>query len=452
MRITNDLKCGHPSTRLLYITPEFCTTAHFKKVLTTIHQQGQLTRVAVDEAHCISEWGHDFRPAYKELSWLKRTLTLPDVPIIALTATATPRVREDIIKSLVLRPLISYTQTLPESRNGVQTFTRGPRFTKFFTTATARPNIHYEVRYFSESSPVHPSGDDLFPSLLSFLSGIFTRRSIMLQHLFQSGTPLSVADLAPIAGIIYVPRRTTTETVASKLEASGVTAAAYHAGLDPDLRVQLQEHFLHPPTPTLETAKTMPGSFNIIVATTAFGMGIDAPSVRFVIHHGVPRGLESFVQESGRAGRDGKAAASLVLYTREEKDRVRYLVAQDMAKEKSSQKAFNHPSSSSSSGCSNTRRAQAGSKMASLYKAIEYCETTDSCRHRFISAYFGDLEDPICDYACDFCKEGGSALKKRKDKGLATEEAAMEFSQRERQTQVQESDPYDYFEVSTQYR
>src|SRR5271163_1439214 len=158
-RIISDLKCGHPETRLLYVTPELCAMDHFRKLLNTIHSQGQLIRVAIDEAHCISEWGHDFRPAYKELSWLKTTLILPSVPIIALTATATPRVRNDIITCLRLAPPIPYSQ-IPESSS----ITVQPR-TLFFSTTTARPNIHYEIRDFSEPSTRPPSGDDLFHHL-----------------------------------------------------------------------------------------------------------------------------------------------------------------------------------------------------------------------------------------------------------------------------------------------
>jgi RecQ family ATP-dependent DNA helicase len=427
-RIVSDLKCGHPETRLLYVTPELCAMDHFRKLLNTIHTQGQLIRVAVDEAHCVSEWGHDFRPAYKELSWLKRTLILPSVPIIALTATATPRVRNDIVKCLGLNPLISPTQDVG---------TPG-KTTRFFSTTTARPNIHYEVRYFSESSPKDDSGDDLFANLVVWLTSISTRRAHLLASMYssqlQSPNP---SDLAPIGGIIYVPLRAVAENVASRLSSSCVTAAAYHAGLEPNTRAWVQTTFLHPPVPSLEGACTLAGSFNIIVATTAFGMGIDAPGVRFVVHYGMPRGLEAFVQESGRAGRDGKAASSIVLYTREERDRVRFRVAQDMAKELNKK---------AGGRCSPAERAmaeaQARSKVESLEKAIEYCEETSHCRHEIISSYFGDGEMPVCDFACDFCKEGAVALEKRKERGLATDEAAMEFTQRETSQAV---DDYDYW-------
>ncbi|KAF7508249.1 hypothetical protein GJ744_009394 [Endocarpon pusillum] len=421
-RIETDLKCGHPYTRLIYVTPELCATQNFRKLLTTIHQQGQLTRIAIDEAHCISEWGHDFRPAYKELRWFKQTLILPSVPVIALTATATPRVREDILTSLGLDPRSS-------SEGGT---------TKFFSTTTARPNLHYEVRYFSESSPHHSSGDDLFPNLLNWLTSISSRRSTRLHYLHQhSPDNITSTDLTPISGIIYVPFRSTTESLSARLTSNNITASAYHAGLDPTTRQTVQEAFIRPhQPPDLQTAQTVAGSFNIIVATTAFGMGIDAPSVRFVVHYGVPRGFEAFVQESGRAGRDGKAASCVVFYTREERDRVLYRVSLDVNRELN--KRGNRNNQGGEGG--GVGKAQAEARMKSLQKAIEYCECTSRCRHELISEYFaagatgtGGLEgETKCDFACDYCKEGRQKLRKRMERGLADEEAAFEFSQRER--------------------
>jgi RecQ family ATP-dependent DNA helicase len=427
-RIEADLKCGHPYTRLLYVTPELCSTTNFRKILELVHRQGQLTRIAVDEAHCISEWGHDFRPAYKELSWLKTTLILPSVPIIALTATATPRVRNDIITCLRLAPPIPYLQ-IPESRST----TVQPR-TLFFSTTTARPNIHYEIRHFSESSPRHPSGDDLFHDLLSWLTNISSRRATLLTNLATThpSQPIPPAILAPITGIIYGPLRSTADSLAARLTKSSITATSFHAGLDPTVRESIQRTFITPPMPNLTTAVTLRGSFNIICATTAFGMGIDMPTVRFVAHYGLPRGLESFVQESGRAGRDGKAAASVVFYTREERDRVLFRVKADVQKEMNKKMKESVHTSAAGGMPSANFKAQAESKLASLRGAIDYCEATDKCRHRIIADYFGDGEKPVCEFACDFCKEGGAALKRRKERGLADEESVWKFSQRER--------------------
>lgn len=512
LRIETDLKCGHPYTRLLYVTPELCATAALRKLLLTIHRQGQLTRIAVDEAHCVSEWGHDFRPAYKELGWFKATLNLPSVPIIALTATATRRVRDDIIACLGLNPLVPATQH-PRAPSG----SPANRRTLFFSTTTARPNIHYEVQYFSESSPRHASGDDMLAHLIAWLRSISSRRTTLLRSLSTPSADdphpqLRPEDLAPITGIIYTPMRATADRLSQRLTAAHITATSYHAGLEPHVRLGIQTTFTCPAVPSLADAlgsQALRHSFNIICATTAFGMGIDAPHVRFVVHYGLPRGLESFVQESGRAGRDGKAAASVVLYTREERDRVVFRVNQDVEREMAKRRKAaggagaagaghlvtgtrdHHPgfvrggavgdvaAAAAAHGLpDSSAHAQAQSKLDSLTKAIEYCESTRACRHALISEYFGDEEGdknpfathaegggvdgrrgPECDFACDFCKEGPDALRKRKDKGLATDEAAMLYTQQTQQQcqgfdrgeggdeyeYVPDGDPYDYW-------
>ena len=400
-RITNDLKCGHPYTRLLYVTPELCATEHFRRTLLTIHQQGQLTRVAIDEGHCISEWGHDFRTSYKELSWLKKALILPSVPITVLTATATPRVRDDILNCLGLEPPNSQAE---------------PSKTKFFFTSTARPNLHYEVRYFNEARPTSPDGDDLFKALETWLQGIAQRRSMRLRALHAHTESV---DLRPISGIIYVGTRNLANSLSKELRDRGIRAEAYHAGLDPSERDQIQTEFIEPrQAGNLEDGiKT---AFNVIVATTAFGMGIDAPHVRFVLHFGLPRGFEAFVQESGRAGRDGKAAASVIFYTREESQRVLWRINCDIAKEASRQ-----------SKQSKAANAQGQARMESFKQVVEFCETTGRCRHRLISQYFGDAVEPACDHACDHCKEGPVQLRRRMEKGLSGYEEAFSFTQRE---------------------
>lgn len=397
VRIETDLLCGHPETKMLYVTPELCATDHFRKLILKIHRQGQLARVAVDEAHCISEWGHDFRPTYKELSWLKTTLNCPSVPMVAVTATATPQVRADIFRYL----------KLDETK------------TKSFSTSTARPNIHYEVQYFSESSPMNHE-DDIFPYLMSRLRFMHQRRATRLRYLRQTDAN---ASMGPITGIIYVPLRATADSLANKLAAVGVRAEAYHAGLEAEVRTKVQTSFLRLATTTPpfipDEDDAIKSSFNIICATTAFGMGIDVPTTRFVIHYGLPRGMEAFTQESGRAGRDNKAASSLILYTREEKDRCEFRARNDANREKN--------------------KIKAESRMQSLKSIIDFCENTDVCRHKLVAGYFGGNSGTVeCYFACDVCKEGPEKLRRRKEKGLATEEEAFCFTQRESITN------YDY--------
>ncbi|KIX10637.1 uncharacterized protein Z518_01721 [Rhinocladiella mackenziei CBS 650.93] len=390
-RIEDDLLCGHPETKLLYVTPELCATKRFQNLILLVHRQGQLVRVAIDEAHCISEWGHDFRPTYKELVWLKKTLNCPSVPVMAVTATATPQVRGDIFKFL----------GLDETK------------TKCFSTPTARPNIHYEVQYFSRSNPENGE-DDIFPYLISRLGFMHQRRLMLLQYLSQQD---SSPVVAPISGIIYVTRRTEADELASKLTVAGVRAQSYHAGLDTTKREKIQMTFVRyaigdPRLLQADNDRSLTASFNIICATTAFGMGIDVPTIRFVIHYGLPRGMESFTQESGRAGRDNKAASSIILYTREDKERCEFHVKRDAAKEKN--------------------KTKTESRMQSLKSVIEFCENTDICRHKIVSRYFGGNDGTAeCFYACDVCKEGTAKLKRRKEKGLVTEEQAFKFTQRE---------------------
>ncbi|KAL1968838.1 hypothetical protein VTN77DRAFT_1199 [Rasamsonia byssochlamydoides] len=421
--ILEDLLSGHPKTRLLYVTPEFCETNFFRRHLLTIHAQGELNRIAIDEAHCISEWGHDFRPAYKELSWFKKTLK--SVKITALTATATPRVRLDIINLLGLDP-----KTL-----------------KTFNTPSARPNIHYEVKYLTDfACDPTVAADFQIQDILSWLKSIQSRREARLKN---SGSDLS--KLPPISGIIYVPLRSVAESVARALSSSGnnIFAVAYHAGLSNSDRNRIQSMWTSK-TPFPVGDNQVTPSFSIIVATSAFGMGIDNPHVRFVIHWTPPRSFEGFVQESGRAGRDGRAAVSVVYYNLQERDRVLERVQRDdVPDNKSRRRAPQSPAAKE-------RSKQA--RLESFQKVIKYCETTTRCRHEIIKEFSGDLDLEMmgstqeslgdsktgdsktaddassgfrsspCDFACDFCKEGAEVLTKRKEEMIKADENTEKYA------------------------
>lgn len=415
-KILDDILSGHPRTRLLYVTPELCQTDMFRRNLATVHRQGQLTRVAIDEAHCISEWGHDFRPAYQELGWFKKTLTNPPVPISALTATATPRVRSDIINMLGLD-----TSEL-----------------KLFNTPSARPNIHYEVRYLKEyaSDTTSPEGFHL-DDLRKWLKSIQSRREA------RFGAD-AAARLPPMSGIIYVGLRAAAENLAHKLSDASISAVAYHAGLAPHDRTRIQAMWTAPQQAQTPTDETPSRAFSIIVATNAFGMGIDNPHVRFVIHWTPPRSFEGFVQESGRAGRDGRAAASLVYYNTQERDRIYDRVSRD---------AENVRNRGGPAQVLASRMRNQEARLESFMKVIRYCQTITRCRHELIKEIFGDYEleemgstqpppssMPIkteggdaaglppspCDFACDYCKEGRAGLAARKAKMAA--ETAPEYS------------------------
>lgn len=425
-KITEDLLSGHPRTRLLYVTPELCLTESFRRNLLTIHSQGELRRIAIDEAHCISEWGHDFRPAYKELSWFKHALRNPSVPITALTATATPRVRADIINLLGL---------------DINTL-------KTFTTPSARPNIHYEIRYLEDfaSDPTYPEEFQV-DDLVAWLKSIQNRRETRL------GTEAAM-KLPPISGIIYVSYRSTCEKLAASLLASGdnIHAIPYHAGLPAAERSRIQTMWtstnLFPDKPDKQRPV-----FSIVVATNAFGMGIDNPHVRFVVHWNPPKSFEGFVQESGRAGRDGCAAVSLVYYNTQERDRILDHLRRDAEKVQTRAGTGIKRSYSASTietdsleNTENSRGARSKSRnqqarLESFNKVIRYCETTTRCRHDIIKEFGGDLEletrlrlapQPAaqrikseekedqhkktspCNFACDFCKEGPTAVMRRK--------------------------------------
>jgi ATP-dependent DNA helicase RecQ len=279
-------------TKLLYVAPESLTKEEYVAFLQTV----SISFVAIDEAHCISEWGHDFRPEYRNLKNIIKQLG--DVPIIGLTATATPKVQEDILKNLDMANATT------------------------FKASFNRPNLYYEIRTKTKN---------IESDIIRFIK----------QHKGKSG-------------IIYCLSRKKVEAIAEVLQVNGISAVPYHAGLDAKTRAKHQDMFL------MEDVE-------VVVATIAFGMGIDKPDVRFVIHHDIPKSLESYYQETGRAGRDGGEGHCLAYYSYKDVEKLeKFLSGKPVAEQEIG--------------------------FALLQEVVAYAETSMS-RRKFLLHYFGEEFD-----------------------------------------------------------
>ncbi|MBP4137856.1 DNA helicase RecQ [Flavobacterium geliluteum] len=286
-QVKKDITSG--LTKLLYVAPESLTKEEYVAFLQSV----PISFVAIDEAHCISEWGHDFRPEYRNLKNIIKQLG--SVPIIGLTATATPKVQEDILKNLEM----SDATTFKASFN--------------------RPNLYYEVRTKTKN---------IESDIIRFIK----------QHKGKSG-------------IIYCLSRKKVESIAEVLQVNGISAVPYHAGLDAKTRAKHQDMFL------MEDV-------DVVVATIAFGMGIDKPDVRFVIHHDIPKSLESYYQETGRAGRDGGEGHCLAYYSYKDVEKLeKFMSGKPVAEQEIG--------------------------FALLQEVVAYAETSMS-RRKFLLHYFGE--------------------------------------------------------------
>ncbi len=291
-QVKKDITSG--LTKLLYVAPESLTKEEYVSFLKNV----TISFVAIDEAHCISEWGHDFRPEYRNLKHIIKQLG--DVPIIGLTATATPKVQEDILKNLDMTDATT------------------------FKASFNRPNLYYEVRTKTKN---------IESDIIRFIK----------QHKGKSG-------------IIYCLSRKKVEAIAEVLQVNGISAVPYHAGLDAKTRARHQDMFL------MEDV-------DVVVATIAFGMGIDKPDVRFVIHHDIPKSLESYYQETGRAGRDGGEGHCLAYYSYKDVEKLeKFMSGKPVAEQEIG--------------------------FALLQEVVAYAETSMS-RRKFLLHYFGEEFDDV---------------------------------------------------------
>jgi len=301
LRVKKDIQDG--KTKMLYVAPESLTKKENIDFLTSVN----ISFFAIDEAHCISEWGHDFRPEYRRLREIFEKIS--NVPIIALTATATPKVQHDIQKNLNMLDA------------------------DVFQSSFNRDNLFYEIRPKKEVEK----------QIIRYIKG----------HAGKSG-------------IIYCLSRKKVEEIAELLQVNGIQALPYHAGLDAASRAKHQDMFL------MEDV-------DVIVATIAFGMGIDKPDVRYVIHHDIPKSLESYYQETGRAGRDGGIGECIAFYSYKDIEKLeKFLQGKPITEQEIGRQLLN--------------------------EIVSYAETS-VCRRKFILHYFGEtFDEKLCNEHCDNCK------------------------------------------------
>ncbi|KAJ8028900.1 Bloom syndrome protein-like [Holothuria leucospilota] len=298
--VYRQLSFRDPVIKLLYVTPEKISAS--PKLISTmehLYTRGMLARFVIDEAHCVSQWGHDFRPDYKRLCRLREKF--PGVPFMALTATATPRVRKDILHQL------------------------GMKNPQVFTSSFDRSNLRFEVR---EKKPSKLVGE--------------IAELIRKHYRNQSG-------------IVYCLSRKECETTAKELQAKGIRASAYHAGQSDKERVLVQRMWIN-------------DEYQVVCATIAFGMGIDKANVRFVFHFSVPKSMEGFYQEAGRAGRDGDPAQCIIFYCYKDVTRLRGMIERE-------------------NGNYEAKKVH----IDNLYRLVQYCENEADCRRLQVLQYFGEM-------------------------------------------------------------
>lgn len=310
---------------IVYLSPEKANkSTMIQKIIGKLYDRNQLARVVIDEAHCLSSWGHDFRPDYKGMGFFKERF--PAVPIMALTATANEKVRMDIVHHLKMNSPVYLKQSFN------------------------RTNLYYEIRW--------KSGNYL-ESMKDYILSRYKNK----------------------CGIIYCHSKQSCEQTSAKLNLFGLKTSFYHAGMTPEDRFKIQTNW-------------QKNKIQLICATIAFGMGIDKPDVRFVIHLFIPRSLEGYYQETGRAGRDGKPSECIMYYCYKDARSLQNMIHRDA--DLTEEGKENH--------------------LAKLRQVVQYCENTTDCRRKQVLHYFNETFNPInCKKQCDNCKNYNHVTVVEKD-------------------------------------
>ncbi|OIV91529.1 hypothetical protein TanjilG_08941 [Lupinus angustifolius] len=335
--ILRELNSDHCKYKLLYVTPEKVARSDaLLRQLESLHIRDLLARIVIDEAHCVSQWGHDFRPDYQGLGILKQKF--PNTPVLALTATATASVKEDVVQALGLVNCIVFRQSFN------------------------RPNLRYSV----------------VPKTKKCLEEI--DKFIRENHFDE-------------CGIIYCLSRMDCEKVSEKLQECGHKSAFYHGSMDPAQRAYVQKQWSK-------------DEINIICATVAFGMGINKPDVRFVIHHSLPKSIEGYHQECGRAGRDGLHSSCVLYYSYSDYIRVKHMISQGVMEQNTMTSGYSRSNTTNSGRILETNTEN-------LLRMVSYCENDVDCRRLLQLVHFGEkFDSSTCQKTCDNCLKITSFIEK----------------------------------------
>ncbi|XP_023553062.1 ATP-dependent DNA helicase Q-like 4A isoform X1 [Cucurbita pepo subsp. pepo] len=335
--ILRELSSDCSKCKLLYVTPEKVAKSDvLLRHLQSLNARSLLARIVIDEAHCVSQWGHDFRPDYQGLGILKQKF--PEIPVLALTATATASVKEDVVQALGLVNCIIFRQSFN------------------------RPNLWYSVM---------PKTKKCVDDIDKFIKD---------NHFDE-------------CGIVYCLSRMDCEKVAERLQECGHKAAFYHGSMDPAQRSFIQKQWSK-------------DEINIICATVAFGMGINKPDVRFVIHHSLPKSIEGYHQECGRAGRDGLRSSCVLYYSYSDYIRVKHMISQGATEQSPLVSGYNRTNLGSTGRILETNTEN-------LLRMVSYCENDVDCRRLLQLVHFGEKFDPgNCKKTCDNCLKSTTLIEK----------------------------------------